>query len=312
MNEALQALAVTVRLADPDRLPLRLRFGLSCARRVAHLLEDSRAMAAIAALQSFTEGRCTDAAFQAARQDVEAAARSHPGSVSIDGAAHAAVSATHAVAHALAGRALEAASYAAYATVYAYSGSAVTDPSAFEDEFRWQVEALTRLAAPAAVRIRPFQAGDEQALWQVFHSSVRTLAAAHYSTEQIDAWSPAAPDMAAWSERIRRIRPFVALDGETPVGYADVQPDGHIDHFFVAGPFARRGVGTALMRQIEASARDAGMHELHANVSLAAEPFFRHLGFELVQRNPQNTIRGVVVPNARMRKRLVEDQRPER
>jgi hypothetical protein len=54
------------------------------------------------------------------------------------------------------------------------------------------------------------------------------------------------------------------------------------------------------------------MHELHANVSLAAEPFFRHLGFELVQRNPHNTIRGVVVPNARMRKRLVEDQRPER
>ena len=148
MNEALQALAISVRLADVDRLRLRLRFGLSCARRVAHLLEDPRATAAVAALQSFTEGRSTDEAFQAARRDVEAAARSHPGSISIDGAAHAAVSATHAVAHALAGRALEAASYAAYAAVYAYSGSAVTDPSAFEDEFRWQVEELRRLATP--------------------------------------------------------------------------------------------------------------------------------------------------------------------
>ena len=148
MNEALQALAATVRLADADRRQLRLRFGLSCAQRVAHLLEDPRATSAVDALQAFTDGRCSDAAFEAAREDVAAAARSHPGSVSIDGAAHAAVSATHAVAHALAGRALEAASYAAYAAVYAYSGSAVTDPSAFEDEFRWQVQELRRLATP--------------------------------------------------------------------------------------------------------------------------------------------------------------------
>ena len=74
------------------------------------------------------------------------AANSHRGSNSIDGTAHAAVSATYAVANALAGRALDAASYAAYATVYAYGGYAVNDPQSFEAEFAWQVERFRELA----------------------------------------------------------------------------------------------------------------------------------------------------------------------
>jgi len=154
LNEALQSLATTVRLMEPAQSRLRLRFGLSCAQRVAHLLEDPRATAGVATLQAFLEGDGSEVALEAARREVEAVARSHPGSTSIDGTAHAAVSATHAVADALAGRALDAASYAAYAAVYAYSGSAVTDPSAYDEEFRWQVAELARLSAsdPGAER----------------------------------------------------------------------------------------------------------------------------------------------------------------
>jgi hypothetical protein len=57
------------------------------------------------------------------------------------------VSATYALANALAGRALEAASYAAYAAVYAYGGYAVNDPSSFDPEIEWQVAQLRRLAS---------------------------------------------------------------------------------------------------------------------------------------------------------------------
>lgn len=156
MNEPLQELADEVGLLAPGQSQLRLAFGLSCAERIAHLLLDPRATAAIAVLRAFVEGRAGAAELEAARNEVAAVARSHPGSQSIDGAAHAAVSATHAVAHALAGRAMDAASYAAYAAVYAYSGSAVTDPSAFEGEFRWQVRELEWLASEA--RLRPARA----------------------------------------------------------------------------------------------------------------------------------------------------------
>ena len=57
------------------------------------------------------------------------------------------MSASYAVANALQGKALEAASYAAYATVYAQGGSgAVADRASFESEFAWQQASLQSLA----------------------------------------------------------------------------------------------------------------------------------------------------------------------
>jgi hypothetical protein len=146
MNHELATLAARLQLGDPSREALRLAFGLACANRVRHLLEEPRAVACLDALQAHLDGRGDRLALQAAAEESAAVANRHRGSASIDGAAHAAVSATYAVAKALAGRALDAASYAAYATVYAYGGYAVNDPSAFEPEFRWQRDALTRLA----------------------------------------------------------------------------------------------------------------------------------------------------------------------
>jgi hypothetical protein len=50
------------------------------------------------------------------------------------------------VAKAVQGKALEAASYAAYAMVYAQGGSAaVADPESFGPEFQWQLSALNDL-----------------------------------------------------------------------------------------------------------------------------------------------------------------------
>lgn len=78
-------------------------------------------------------------------------ANHHQGSKSIDGCGHAAVSATYAVAKAVEGKALEAASYAAYAVVYAQGGSAaVADHESFEPEFGWQLSALASLANQVA------------------------------------------------------------------------------------------------------------------------------------------------------------------
>ncbi len=147
MNSELARLAAELELSGPDQEPLRLAFGLACVNRVQHLLEEPRAVECLASLRAFVEGRSHPSAFAAAKAEIAAIANSHRGSNSIDGSAHAAVSATYAVAKALAGDALEAASYAAYATVYSYGGYAVGDPSAFQSEFAWQVEKLKELSA---------------------------------------------------------------------------------------------------------------------------------------------------------------------
>lgn len=67
-------------------------------------------------------------------------------------------------------------------------------------------------------------------------------------------------------------------------GFADLQPSGYIDQFFVAGPYAGRGVGRALMEQIHQATEQVGRARLWADVSLCAEPFFSRSGFAVEAR----------------------------
>ena len=102
---------------------------------------------------------------------------------------------------------------------------------------------------------------------------------------------------------MREIKPFVAdLNGEL-VGYADVQSNGYIDHFFVSGRHPRRGIGSLLMKRILAEAASIGIPLLTSHVSRTAQPFFHTFGFVIAeQRYPK--VRGVVVPNALMCRRM--------
>jgi hypothetical protein len=147
VNAELDKLAAEVGLADSGNGRLRLKFAFACASRVRHLLEEPDAMASLDALDDFVHGRLDASGFDSYVAKADVVANHHAGSKSLDGSAHAAVSATYAVANALAGKALQCASYAAYATVYAYGGYAVSDPQAFEPEFTWQVDTLRSMAA---------------------------------------------------------------------------------------------------------------------------------------------------------------------
>ena len=155
------------------------------------------------------------------------------------------------------------------------------------------------------MHIRPFHPGEERALHAVFLSSVHGLACRDYTREQIEAWAPLTTDPAAWAERIRELRPFVVEHASDLVAYADVQTNGYIDHFFVSARYARQGVGSMLMGHLHAIAGAHSITELSSDVSRTAQPFFEKFGFTLKkQRLP--VVRGVVVPNAHMRKVLIE------
>ncbi|MFP2307257.1 GNAT family N-acetyltransferase [Citrobacter braakii] len=155
------------------------------------------------------------------------------------------------------------------------------------------------------MKIRRFSNGDEISLFSVFLSSVHTLASHYYTQQQIDAWAPMDIDPEQWANHMKELRPFVVeVDGEI-AGYADVQPNGYIDHFFVSGTYPRQGVGTLLMNRIHEEARQRGIDELTSNVSKAAEAFFLRHGFHVVERGFP-ACRGVTLQNALMRKNLVK------
>jgi len=108
--------------------------------------------------------------------------------------------------------------------------------------------------------VRDFLPGDEPALHAVFHSAIHLLAVKDYTTEQLEAWAPSEPiDLENWVAHMRGIRPFVAEDESGIVGYADLREDGCIDHFFVSGGKARRGVGRLLMKRIHERATELSL-----------------------------------------------------
>jgi putative acetyltransferase len=156
-----------------------------------------------------------------------------------------------------------------------------------------------------AISIRPFRPADAPALRALFHAAVHGRAQAHYTPEQRAAWAPPQYDAAQWADRMQALQPFIAQvqGADALAGFADLQANGYIDMFFVAPAYARRGVARALMAHIHAQAALRGIAQLHAHVSLTAEPFFAAQGF-VVQERQQVERAGVVLCNARMAKSL--------
>jgi putative acetyltransferase len=153
------------------------------------------------------------------------------------------------------------------------------------------------------MNIRRFELGDESALLDVFHSSIHLVAARDYTEQQLSAWAPDSLDQGLWALHMQALAPFVVEEGGRIIGYADLQRSGYIDHFFVAGEHARRGIGRLLMERIHQEARTLGLSQLTAQVSLSAEPFFLHFGFQVVERRTP-VLRGVTLDNALMCKHL--------
>lgn len=129
-------------LADPA---VRTRFCLLCIERVAHLLERREAIEALAEFRSLVQPAGDQDRLQSLVIRVASLARNHAGSRSIDGTGHASVSATHALAKAVAGDAIATADYCAYAATYSYGGYAVQDIGAFDPEYMWQLQGLRNL-----------------------------------------------------------------------------------------------------------------------------------------------------------------------
>lgn len=153
------------------------------------------------------------------------------------------------------------------------------------------------------MRIRDFREGDEPALQRVYFSSIREVACHDYSSEQIAAWACAEISPALWQERMRALKPFVIEDSAELIAYADLQPTGYIDHFFVSGSYQRRGAARLLMERIHAHATELALRVLSSDVSRTAQPFFAHFGFQIVEQRSA-LIRGIELPNALMHKNL--------
>ena len=155
------------------------------------------------------------------------------------------------------------------------------------------------------IRLRPFRAGDAEALSELFFVSVHDIAGAHYSIEQVRAWAPAPPDPVLVRRRARDGRTLLVAVGpdNRPLAYGDVEADGHIDHVYCHPLYTRSDTARALYGALEDVARRGGVGRLYVEASEPARRFFERRGFSVDQRR-DFTVRGVMIHNYRMEKPL--------
>ena len=129
------------------------------------------------------------------------------------------------------------------------------------------------------MKIRKFLKGDEQELWELFYNTVHTINIYDYTQTQVDLWASSNLDTNTVIKKFREINPFVVIKNEKIVGYADIQSDGYIDHFYCHHQFQRQGVGRLLFSMIKEEALKNGISQMYSNVSITAKPFFEAMGF---------------------------------
>jgi len=152
--------------------------------------------------------------------------------------------------------------------------------------------------------IRPFRSSDASMLATLFHEAVHVSAIKDYSLEQTNVWSPSTPAPELYLTKALDRIIFVAEDSNGHViGYGDLESNGHIDHLYTSPKNVRTGVGTAIYKAIESTAREKGMVQLFVEASESARYLFERQGFYLVNRN-EFIIKNVLIHNYRMSKRL--------
>ncbi|GAL15297.1 putative acetyltransferase [Vibrio astriarenae] len=91
------------------------------------------------------------------------------------------------------------------------------------------------------IQLDDYRSEDANDLWSIYFHTIRHINIRDYSLDQVAAWAPDNIDPQRWRNKMESIKPFIAkIDGK-PVGYADLQQDGLIDHFFCHHQFQSRG-----------------------------------------------------------------------
>jgi putative acetyltransferase len=153
------------------------------------------------------------------------------------------------------------------------------------------------------VTLRPYRPDDAPALLTLFRDTIHRVNSRDYSPAQIAAWASDDIETVVWFGRFNGRYVPVAEEAGRPVGFAELEPNGHIDRVYVSADHQRRGIGRMLLDALIAEARRAGLARLFTEASITARPFFETHGFVVLA--PQVVMcRGAEFINYRMERVL--------
>jgi putative acetyltransferase len=133
--------------------------------------------------------------------------------------------------------------------------------------------------------MRPFLPIDTPLLAEIFRLSIEELTGEDYNERQQEAWASAAADDATFAARLGGELTLIATLNGSPIGFAALKNNTHVDFLYVHPAVVGQGVGSMLVDALEKLAAARGAAKLTADVSDNAHDFFRKRGFADRQRN---------------------------
>ena len=166
---------------------------------------------------------------------------------------------------------------------------------------------MTKERSRSPIAIRLIRADEGHTFLDIQSRSVRGLAIDAYPPDVIAAWaqSPTPENLRRLAEnQDEEIRLIAELDG-APVGLGVlVLRNSELRACYVVPEAARKGVGTAIVNEIERIARTNNLAYLELEASVNAEPFYAVLGYDAIGRGEHTLRSGEGMAAVKMRKLL--------
>lgn len=154
------------------------------------------------------------------------------------------------------------------------------------------------------IEIKKYRLQDAKELENIYYHTIHNINIRDYSEEQVNAWAPTSClELDGWKKKWEKLPPIVSIIDGQVVGFAEFEDSGHIDCFYIHHQFQGKGVGSALIKEIEQQALQKNISKIFAEVSITAKPFFLKRGFR-VKKDQIVTIRGVELNNFVMEKHI--------
>jgi putative acetyltransferase len=159
--------------------------------------------------------------------------------------------------------------------------------------------------------IRRGRPGDALAILEAHRSSVRGIAASAYSPKIVDGWAPvtiSSDRTAAFARAIERGDEVILVAEDATggvIGFGSIVPgNSELRALYVSAEHERKGIGRAILSQLEVLAREAGVTALRMDSSTNAAGFYEANGYIALERGEHTLQSGVRMACVRMRKSL--------
>ncbi|WP_018759853.1 GNAT family N-acetyltransferase [Paenibacillus terrigena] len=156
------------------------------------------------------------------------------------------------------------------------------------------------------IALRKYEDSDIEEIVTLFYETVHTINARDYSPEQLDVWASRDDQetrIAAWRSSLRRHMTYVAVMGDSIVGFADLTLEGYLDRLYVHKDAQGQGVATALVNTLESEAARLRIRGINTDASVTAKSFFERRGYVVIASQIVER-KGVQLVNFKMHKSL--------